>query len=186
MAAKFKNGSNTNYSLSGTLDCMTCTQLQDIISSLLSHFVADASLVRFLQWTAPLTLCYSFIMGNQSPRRFNYWVSHVQICNWFTHRNVMHNPAMTMPGPLPKLGYHLSMERQLSLPSQLALVQYIASSWLSCMIMGADSNLVTAGLLNGLVGQLGDGGALLDDAKKWTIKRLRKLSKKEQGDRLWS
>ena len=79
------------------------------------------------------------------------------------------NPQTSIFGTLPNLGYHLSVEWQyvIALAAGIGFVHCLLVAlmlWISRpVIVGADSNLVTARLLKGLVDKLGDGGGLLDD-----------------------
>lgn len=79
------------------------------------------------------------------------------------------NPVQQILGTQPNLGYHLSIEWAyiIALAACIGFVHCLLVAlilWISRpIIVGADSNLVTARLLKGLVEKLGDGGGLLDD-----------------------
>jgi hypothetical protein len=78
------------------------------------------------------------------------------------------NPPLLVPGLVPILGYHLSVDWKYI----LALVACIAGVhtvfvvlllWIARpVVIVDDSNLCTARLLSGLVNRLDDGGCLLD------------------------
>ena len=78
------------------------------------------------------------------------------------------NPQITIRGTVPILGYHLSVHWNytIALAACIAVVHWIFLSlmlWVAQpIIVGADSNLVNAKLLQGLVGRLGERGVLLD------------------------
>ena len=80
----------------------------------------------------------------------------------------VYNPPIKIPGTLPRLGYHLSIEWQyvIALAACIAGVHCLLVAlilWISRPIVVADdSNLAIARLLKGLVDPLGRGGGLLD------------------------
>ncbi|KAL8786671.1 MAG: hypothetical protein Q9195_008107 [Heterodermia aff. obscurata] len=80
----------------------------------------------------------------------------------------VYNPAIQIPGMLPRLGYHLSVEWQyvIALAACIAGVHCLLVAlilWISRpIVVTDDSNLAVARLLKGLVDPLGHGGGLLD------------------------
>lgn len=79
------------------------------------------------------------------------------------------NPHSQIQGTLPNLGYHLSVEWRyvVALAAGICFVHCLLVAlmlWISRpIVVGADSNLVTARMLKSLVDKLGDRGGLLDD-----------------------
>ena len=77
------------------------------------------------------------------------------------------NPQITIPGTLPRLGYHLSIEWQyvIALTACIAGVHFLLVAlilWISRpIVVTDDSNLAVARLLKGLVDPLGHEGGLL-------------------------
>jgi hypothetical protein len=100
------------------------------------------------------------------------------------------NPPLLVPGLVPILGYHLSVDWKYI----IALVACIAGVhtvfvvlllWIARpVVIVDDSNLCTARLLSGLVNRLDDGGCLLDGREiAEAIKRRDGWSGRLRGDK---
>ena len=92
------------------------------------------------------------------------------------------NPSITISGTVPTLGYHLSPEWNYSITLAACIVAahtilVALMMWISRpIIVGGDSNIAVARLLQGLVGRLDGRGSLLDE------KELAKAIEKERDE----